>query len=79
MVCATKNEETLSYRLGSGNFNFDHFDNTSVYSHVNHVTKIKLCVKCCGRENGELLCHVTCGYGTMMELLKHLGLMDAIQ
>ena len=79
MVCATKNEETLSNRLGSSNFNFDHFDNTFVYSHVNRVIKIKLCVKCCGRENGEPLGHVTCGYGTLMEHLKHLGLADAIQ
>ena len=79
MVCATKNEETLSYRLGSSNFNFDHFDNIFVYNHVNRVTIIKLCVKCCGRENGEPLGHVMCGYGTLMEHLKHLGLADAIQ
>ena len=40
---------------------------------------MKLCVKCCRRENGEPLGHVTCGYGTLMEHLKHLGLADAIQ
>ena len=78
-VCATKNEETLSYQKGSGNLNFDHFDNTSVYSHMNRDIKIKLCVKCCGGENGEPLGHVACGYGTLMEHLKHLGLTDAIQ
>ena len=33
-VCATKNEETLSYRKGSGNVNFDNFDNTSVYLYI---------------------------------------------
>ena len=40
---------------------------------------MKLCVKSCGGENGEPLGHVTCGYGTLMERLKHLGLADAIQ
>ena len=59
-VCATKNEETVSYRKATGNFNFGHFDNTSVYSHVNCDINMKLCVKCCGGENGEPLVHVTC-------------------
>ena len=40
---------------------------------------MKLCVKCCGGENGEPLGYVTFGYGTLMEHLKHLGLADAIQ
>ena len=31
------------------------------------------------RENGKRLGHVTCGYGTLMEHLKHLGLTYAIQ
>ena len=78
-VCATKNEETVSYRIGTGNFNFDHFDNISVYSHVNRDINMKFCVKCCCGENGEPLVHVTCGYGTLMEHLKHLELADAIQ
>ena len=54
-VCTTKNEETLSYRISTDNFNFDHFDKTSVYSHVNRDTYMKLYVKCCGGENGEPL------------------------
>ena len=33
-VCATKNEETFPSRKGTGNFNFDNFDNTSVYLHI---------------------------------------------
>ena len=46
---------------------------------MNRDIKIKLCVKCCGGENGEPLGHATCGYGTLMEHLKHLRLTDAIQ
>ena len=64
--------------MGSGKIKFDHFDNAFVYSHVNRDIKIKLCVKCCGGENGEPLGHVTCGHGTLMEHLKHLRLADAI-
>ena len=46
---------------------------------MNCDINIKLCVKCCGGENGEALGHVTCEHGTLMEHLKHLGLVDAIQ
>ena len=46
---------------------------------MNRDIKIKPCVKCCGGENGEPLGHATCGYGTLMEQLKHLGLTDALQ
>ena len=46
---------------------------------MNRDTNMKLCVKCCGGENGEPLEQVTCGYGTLMEHLKHLRLADAIQ
>ena len=59
--------------------NFDHFDNTSVHSHVNRDINIKLCVKRCGWEIGEPLGHVNFGYGTLMEHLKHLGSADAFQ
>ena len=45
---------------------------------MNRDISMKLCVKCCGGENGEPLGHVTFGYGTLMEHLKHLGLVDAI-
>ena len=45
---------------------------------MNRDINMKLCVKCCGGENGEPLGHVPCGYGTLMEHLKHLGLADAI-
>ena len=48
----------LSYRIGTGNFNFDNFDNTSVYRHVNRDINMKLCVKSCGEEKGEPLGHV---------------------
>ena len=40
---------------------------------------MKLCVKCCGRKNGEPLGHVMREYGTLTEHLKHLQLTDAIQ
>ena len=46
---------------------------------MNGDINMKLCVKCCGGEIGEPLRHVTCGYGTLMEHLKHLELTDAIQ
>ena len=46
---------------------------------MNRDINMKLCVKSCGRENGKPLGHVTCGYGTLMEHLKHLGLAYAIQ
>ena len=46
---------------------------------MNRDTNMKLFIKCCDGENGEPLGHVTCGYGTLMEHLKHFGLVDAIQ
>ena len=45
---------------------------------MNRDINMKLCVKCCSGENGEPLGHVPCGYSTLMEHLKHLGLADAI-
>ena len=47
-------------------------------SHVNRDINMKLCVKCCGRDNGEPLGHVPSGYSTLMEHMKHLGLADDI-
>ena len=40
---------------------------------------MKLCVKCCDRENDKALGRVTREYGTNTEHLKHLGLKDVIQ
>ena len=46
---------------------------------MNRDISMKLYGKCCGRENGKPLGHVTCRCGKLMEHLKLLGLTDAIQ